>query len=63
MNDLKNLNEIVRKNAVSYDNIKSHKKQRVTPSLENTVKVTSSPGLFRVKHLVYITCKRMFLKR
>ena len=33
MNDLNNLNQIVRKNAVSYDNIKSHKKARCYPFL------------------------------
>ena len=33
MSDLKNLNEIFRKNAVTYDNIKSHKKARRYPFL------------------------------
>ena len=34
--NLRNFNEIFRKN-VSYDNIKSHKKQDFTRALENTV--------------------------
>ena len=46
MSDLKNLNEIVRKNVVSYDNIKSHKKARSYPFLSKYSQIDLFPRRF-----------------
>ena len=43
LNDLRNFDEIFRK-GVAYNNIKSHKKQNVTLSLENTFSEKQQAG-------------------